>query len=155
MLSIDAREWEGDFQTVFETEIDPKDYFILKETTAPYESVNILQNGKPSEKVDLVILAEGYAQNGMEKFLADARRVTNYLFDEEPFKSEKDKFNVTAVLTPSVESGTDIPEREFTKTQFSIPLSTPLIPTAISQQATCELSMMQLLPYHTITFMFW
>lgn len=109
MLSIDAREWEGDFKTVFETEIDPKDYFILKETTAPYESVNILQNGKPSEKVDLVILAEGYAQNEMEKFLADARRVTNYLFDEEPFKSEKDKFNVTAVLTPSVESGTDIP----------------------------------------------
>ncbi len=109
MLSIDAREWEGDFRTVFETEIDPKDYFILKETTAPYESVNILQNGKPSEKVDLVILAEGYAQNEMEKFLADARRVTNYLFDEEPFKSEKDKFNVTAVLTPSVESGTDIP----------------------------------------------
>ena len=109
MLSIDAREWEGDFKTVFETEIHPKDYFILKETTAPYESVNILQNGKPSEKVDLVILAEGYAQNEMEKFLADARRVTNYLFDEEPFKSEKDKFNVTAVLTPSVESGTDIP----------------------------------------------
>jgi hypothetical protein len=30
-------------------------------------------------------------------------------------------FNVRAVLTPSVDSGTDIPEREFIETQFLIP----------------------------------
>lgn len=31
------------------------------------------------------------------------------MFEEEPFKSKKSKFNVSAVLTPSLESGTDIP----------------------------------------------
>ena len=109
VLSIDARQWEGNFKTVFQTEINPEDYFILKDTPTAYESESILQNGKSSEKVDLVILAEGYTQDEMQKFVADARRVTGYLFDEEPFKSEKDKFNVTAVLTPSAESGTDVP----------------------------------------------
>ena len=81
----------------------------MKENVRSYETVKIQQNGKPSEKVDLVILAEGYTQAEMDKFVDDARRVTGYLFNEEPFKSEKSKFNVTAVLTPSAESGTDIP----------------------------------------------
>lgn len=108
-LSIEARQWEGDFKILYETEIDPDDYFILKENVHSHETVKIQQSGKPSEKVDLVILAEGYTQAEMDKFVDDARRVTGYLFNEEPFKSEKSKFNVTAVLTPSAESGTDIP----------------------------------------------
>ena len=29
-LSIEARQWEGDFKILYETEIDPDDYFILK-----------------------------------------------------------------------------------------------------------------------------
>jgi len=108
-LEIDARQWDGNFKTIFTTEIDPKNYFILKEPVHDFQTVNILDNGKPEKKVDLVILAEGYTASEMEKFVRDAKRVTNYLFDEEPFASEKKKFNVKAVLTPSDESGTDVP----------------------------------------------
>jgi hypothetical protein len=108
-LNIEARQWEGNFKTIFETEIDPADYFILKEVPYPYESVSIENNGKPEEKVDLLILAEGYTTGEMDKFVEDAKRVSGYLFEEEPFKSNKEKFNVTALLTPSVDSGTDIP----------------------------------------------
>lgn len=108
-LNIEARQWEGNFKTIFETEIDPADYFILKEVPYPYESVRIENNGKPEEKVDLLILAEGYTTGEMDKFVEDAKRVSGYLFEEEPFKSNKEKFNVTALLTPSVDSGTDIP----------------------------------------------
>jgi hypothetical protein len=108
-LSIEARQWEGNFKSIFETEIDPADYFILKEVPYPYESVSIENNGKPEEKVDLLILAEGYTTGEMDKFVEDAKRVSGYLFEEEPFKSNKEKFNVTALLTPSVDSGTDIP----------------------------------------------
>lgn len=108
-LNIEARQWEGNFKSIFETEIDPADYFILKEVPYPYESVSIENNGKPEEKVDLLILAEGYTTGEMDKFVEDAKRVSGYLFEEEPFKSNKEKFNVTALLTPSVDSGTDIP----------------------------------------------
>ncbi|SHF25113.1 Peptidase M64 N-terminus [Mariniphaga anaerophila] len=108
-FKIEARQWDGNFKTIFEEEIDPADYFILDENPQPFEAVAIENNGAPSEKVDLVILAEGYTLNEMEKFKSDARRVTGYLFEEEPFKSNRDKFNVTALLTPSVDSGTDVP----------------------------------------------
>ena len=108
-LEIDTRQWNGNFETIFKTEIDPENYFILNENMPDFETVEILKNGKAENKVDIVILAEGYTLQEMQKFKEDAERVTNYLFDEEPFKSEKKKFNVRAVLTPSVESGTDVP----------------------------------------------
>lgn len=108
-LEIDARQWEGNFKTIYQTEIDPANYFILNEMVKPFKTVDILNNGKPEKKVDIVILAEGYTALEMDKFVEDAKRVAGYLFEEEPFLSEKGKFNVKAVLTPSVESGTDVP----------------------------------------------
>jgi hypothetical protein len=119
-LEIDARQSDGHFETVFQSVIDPDDYFILKEKPMPFETVIIEENGLPEEKVDIVILAEGYKKEEMDKFIADARRVTSYLFSEEPFKTERAKFNVRAVLTPSVESGTDIPgEGIYKNTHFN------------------------------------
>ncbi len=108
-LEVDRRQWQGDFKTIYKTEIDPDYYFIVKEPPLPYETVAIEVHGIPEEKVDLVILAEGYRVEEMNKFFNDARRVTGYLFEAEPFKSGKEKFNVNAVFIPSVNSGTDIP----------------------------------------------
>jgi len=108
-LEIDSREREGNFKTIFKTEINPDNYFILIETPNKFETYEIQNSGNPENKVDIVILAEGYTASEMAKFKEDAKRVTQYLFDEEPFKSEKGKFNVRTVLTPSLESGTDIP----------------------------------------------
>lgn len=117
-LKIEARQWDGSFKTLYETEINPKNYFILKEANNNFETIEILQNGKPEKKVDLVILAEGYAAFEKDKFIEDAKRVSSYLFDEEPFKSEKENFNIKAVFTPSVESGTDIPGENIYKNTF-------------------------------------
>jgi len=119
-LEIDARQWDGTFKTLYSAKIDPDNYFVQKETPVPFEVVDILSNGEPSGKVDLVILAEGYTKNEMQKFVDDAKRVTNYLFEEEPFKSEKENFNIKAVLTPSAESGTDVPgEHIYNNTYFN------------------------------------
>jgi hypothetical protein len=119
-LEIDSRQWDGNFKTIYKTEIDPENYFILNETSEKFETFEVLSNGKPENKVDIVILAEGYSTLEMEKFKEDAKRVTKYLFEEEPFKSEKQKFNVSAVLTPSLESGTDIPgEHIYKNTHFN------------------------------------
>ncbi|HDR52544.1 MAG TPA: peptidase, partial [Mariniphaga anaerophila] len=111
-LEIDARQWEGHFLTIFSTEIDPDDYFILREKPHPYEAEVILENGNPEIKVDLVILSEGYTEVEKDKFFSDAKRVTGYLFEEDPFKLEMSKFNVRAVFVPSVDSGTDVPGEE-------------------------------------------
>lgn len=119
-LEIDARQWNGTFKTIYQTIIDPKDYFIIKEKAEPFETISIYNNGKPEKKVDIVILAEGYTENEKQKFFGDAQRVCGYLFDEEPFNSEQGNFNINAVFTPSAESGTDIPgEHIYKNTRFN------------------------------------
>ncbi len=119
-FEIDARQWDGTFKNIYFTIIDPKDYFISKETTPDYEFKKIVNNGKPEQKVDIVILAEGYTKSEKTKFYEDAEKVSGYLFDAEPFKSEKKKFNVKAVFVPSEESGTDVPgEQIYKNTAFN------------------------------------
>ncbi|NQU51487.1 MAG: hypothetical protein HQ522_03000 [Bacteroidetes bacterium] len=49
-LEIEARQWEGNFKTIYQTEINPNNYFILNESNSPFESVDILKNGKPEKK---------------------------------------------------------------------------------------------------------
>lgn len=119
-LEIDSRQWDGSFKNIYKKEIDPKDHFIISESPVPHKTFKIKNNGKQENKVDLVILAEGYTVSEMEKFVDDAKRVSEYLFEEEPFKSESQHFNINAVFTPSVNSGTDIPgEHIFKNTHFN------------------------------------
>lgn len=69
----------------------------------PFEGVNI------SECVDLAIVAEGYTEAQMGKFYSDCQRAVDALFEREPFKSLKDKFNVVAVAAPSLDAGPSVP----------------------------------------------
>ncbi|WP_340110820.1 M64 family metallopeptidase [Maribellus mangrovi] len=117
-LTIEARQWDGTFKTIYTTNIDPKNYFILDEKVDKFPVRTILDNGKPEHKVDNVILAEGYTAAEMEDFYADAAKVSGYLFDTEPFKSEKSNFNVRAVFAPSEESGTDVPGEHIYKNTY-------------------------------------
>ena len=61
--------------------------------------------------VDLAIVAEGYTEAEMGKFYHDCQRAADALFEREPFKSLKDKFNVVAVASPSKESGPSVPHK--------------------------------------------
>jgi len=108
-LEVDARQRDGLFKTIYTTEIDPENYFINREKSQSFPVKKIMDNGRPDKKVDLVILAEGYTENEMNKFIDDAKRLTGSLFDVSPFKEEKNRFNVYAIASPSLESGTDIP----------------------------------------------
>lgn len=117
-LTIEARQWDGTFKTIYTTNIDPKNYFILDEKVDKFPVRAILDNGKPEHKIDIVILAEGYTAAETEDFYADAAKVSGYLFDTEPFKSEKSNFNVRAVFAPSEESGTDVPGEHIYKNTY-------------------------------------
>lgn len=120
VLSIEQRNWQGEFKSVFETEIDPDDYFIRKEIAPDADLTYIVQNGTPSNKVDLVFMSEGYAEGEREKFLNDARKMTDYLFSVSPFDKNRENFNISALWTPSLESGTDIPGKNiYRNTRFN------------------------------------
>lgn len=119
-LEIDARQWDGTFKKLFSEDINPKNYFIVHEQNQKFEINEVLKNGPSKNKVDIVILAEGYTLGEKEKFIADAKRVSDELFKVEPFKSEKSQFNIRTVFTPSEESGTDVPgEGIYRSTRFN------------------------------------
>jgi hypothetical protein len=69
----------------------------------------------PTNKVDILILAEGYTPTETEQFFTDAGRHVDYLFGMPPYKQLKDHFTVRALAVPSAQSGTDDPKRNVWK----------------------------------------
>ena len=110
-IEIDCRNREGQFQSLYKTVINPSSYFISQEAPQSSEVVLLKKSGEPSKKVDIAILAEGYRQEELGKFVKDAGRLTDSLLNMEPYASHRNDFNIYAVKTPSKESGTDIPGR--------------------------------------------
>jgi hypothetical protein len=104
-----SRDKSNQLVKKFEYTIDPENYFIKPERTKQYEKFEVVINGEPYNKVDIVIIPEGYTMDQMTKFMEDAEKFAGYLFECTPFKENKDKFNIWGVLAPSEDSGTDIP----------------------------------------------
>jgi hypothetical protein len=108
-LKIEKRDYNGKFSDIYSTTIDPSNYFITNENSRTIPIEKIQYKGDPAHKIDIAILAEGYTEGEMGKFVEDARRLTDSLFAVIPFTQMKEYFNIYALKTPSEESGTDIP----------------------------------------------
>ncbi len=67
--------------------------------------VRLLDSGDPKEKVDILILGDGYTINETGSFDSDALRFYNSLISTEPFKSRKSDFNVHAIQVPPTDDG--------------------------------------------------
>ena len=106
---ISLRERNGNFTKLYETKIDPADYFIRKEKPLNATFTKIHSGGEPDKSVDLAFIAEGYKADEMGRFREDVKMMTDAIFAEAPFSDYKDKINVWAVEAVSQESGTDIP----------------------------------------------
>lgn len=65
----------------------------------------VMQNGPPRDKVDLLLMGDGYTAEELPKWHRDARRLAETLFAVSPFKERRADFNVWAVDTPAAESG--------------------------------------------------
>lgn len=108
-IEIYDRDKKGLFQPSWSGQFDPESIYADPTIRQVFEAVDLEIHGAPEEKVDLLFLAEGYTEAEMKKFLADAKRSMEYIFSEEPFLSNRKKFNVRAVKSAGPESGTDIP----------------------------------------------
>ncbi|MCK5076353.1 MAG: hypothetical protein KAR38_08250, partial [Calditrichia bacterium] len=109
---IEERDEYNLLNPLYKLKIDPADYHIIKEKAdSRGEVIEIKKSGHPGQKVDLVIIAEGYDKNEKEKFKSDLERVVNHLFSYEPYTDNQDKFNISGIFTPSAESGVDQPHK--------------------------------------------
>ncbi len=61
--------------------------------------------GPPEERLNLILLGDGYTAGEMDKFHADVDRNQNVQWSVEPFRSYRNYFNVYVVETPSVDTG--------------------------------------------------
>ncbi len=113
-LSIHRRDKQMEYHEVWAISIDPADPLQVnkKPETYPFKVSRLMGTGSPSQRVDIVIVGDGYAKSDMEKFRKDARRFNDVMFSIEPFKSRKNDFNVWLVEAESEDSGIDIPDKE-------------------------------------------
>ena len=118
---LKVRDADQSFHEVWSTVVDPDSRFVNSADREPLGEVwPLIESGPPSEKVDLLILGEGYTAEELDKFHRDARRLTEALFDEEPFRSRRGDFNVWGLDLPSTDSGVTRPRAgQFRRTPLS------------------------------------
>lgn len=109
------------FHEIWSTTVDPNSRFVNPAAPVPVGTVwTVFENGPPTEKVDLVLVGEGYTEEEMEKFRGDVHRLVEVLFSTEPFRSRRSDFNVRAIDLPSPRSGVNRPHvGEFRRTPLS------------------------------------
>ncbi|MDB4673780.1 M64 family metallopeptidase [Verrucomicrobiales bacterium] len=84
--------------------------------TAPFgfaqDLISISETGPRGQRVNFVIVAEGYTSSQLSDFERDARAVFESMFSEEPFLRYQPLFNLYALPVASAESGADEPDVE-------------------------------------------
>ena len=109
-VTLKKRQADNSFARIWSTDVDPNSRFV---NAAPPRRAGMLstlfENGPAAEKVDLLVIGEGYTDALMPKFRKDAVRLLDALFAEEPFRSRKNDFNVRLLGLPSAEAGINRP----------------------------------------------
>src|SRR5579862_7973148 len=78
---IQRRDERGAFRDAWSVEVDPNDPLIDRSPPPAWAKVwSVMHNGEPRDKVDLLLLGDGYTAREMDKWHADARRMTETLF---------------------------------------------------------------------------
>ena len=82
---------------------------IATDAVAQPTMQTILTNGPASNRLNIVILAEGYTSNQLVRFLVDATNAVNTLLSHPPYQEYRNYFNAFAIKVASLESGSDHP----------------------------------------------
>lgn len=109
VVEITARDKEDmQFHPLLKMDINPASIFIDRGKLKENKVTQIQYKGEPNEKVDLVFIAEGYTASEQDKFVADARKFSETLFQTPPYTTQRENFNIWAVNLISEDSGTDV-----------------------------------------------
>lgn len=112
VVTVDLFNARHEVAASFTHVVNPEDILIrnaVGKDVVPHKY--ILKNGTCEDCIDVAIMAEGYTEDEIEKFYADAQKACNAIFNHSPFKENIEKFNVVAVATPSIDSGVSIPRQ--------------------------------------------
>jgi hypothetical protein len=102
---LKKRDRRNAFVEVWSLVVDGDSTIDRTGTTGSPTPWAVMKNGDPRDKVDLLLMGDGYTAAEMDKWHRDARRVLEMLFAVSPFRERRNDFNVWAVDTPAVQSG--------------------------------------------------
>jgi len=109
-LVLKKRQRDGSFREIFAMTVDPAHRSVHRGPLVPRGEVwPVLENGPPSQKVDLLILGDGYTEAELGSYREHARAVADSLLSFPPFSDRKDDFNVWAIDVASAASGISRP----------------------------------------------
>ncbi len=109
-IVVKKRDSRNVFHEVWSMIVDPNGMFVdTSKPPSPGPLLEIEKHGPPSQKIDLLILGDGYTAAERAKFEKDARRLNEILFSVSPFKDRRSDFNVWGLCPPSEESGISRP----------------------------------------------
>lgn len=116
-VTIARRDKRMVFHDLFSLTINPDDPTVVNKerSTTAFPVVPLMSNGPSAEKVDILILGDGYAKDDMEKFRKDAEHFNSVMFSTKPFSKHKKDFNVRTIEVQSDESGIDVPDKNIWK----------------------------------------
>jgi hypothetical protein len=107
---LKKRDKQNAFRKIWSILIDPEAQTVDRSTpSVSFRVWPVMKNGEPAEKVDLLLMGDGYTAFEMEKWHKDARRLAETLFSVSPFRERRRDFNVWAVDALSDESGVSRP----------------------------------------------
>lgn len=109
-ITVELRDYHDRVSASLTHTVDPTDILIRQTGTThatPY--VTLQQAADTLNCIHIAFLAEGYTGLEMERYLADCQTALEALFQHEPFKSLRNRFNIIALLSPSLDSGVSEP----------------------------------------------
>ena len=112
-IVVKKRDAKNAFQPIWTLAVDPRDTFIVR-GAAPVPAGALLrlhESGNPEQKLDLLILGDGYTASERAKFERDARRLTRTLFATSPFKERQRDINVWGLAPAAAQSGISRPSQ--------------------------------------------
>lgn len=95
----------GEYVPVFSEKYYPDGGQHRDMASLPYPGKCIVRKGHPHKCVDIVIMSEGFTRREMDRFDSICNLFEKALFTYEPFKSNRNKFNISRVYVPSMQSG--------------------------------------------------
>jgi hypothetical protein len=107
---LKKRDRDNSFHEFWSTVVDPDSRFVNRADPPKAGTVwTVFESGPAAQKVDILLISEGYTAAQMPKFHADVTRLVNTLFATEPFKSRKSDFNVRGLDLVSPQPGVNRP----------------------------------------------
>jgi IgA Peptidase M64/Peptidase M64 N-terminus len=110
---VKKRDARNVFRDAWTLALDPSDKFIVRGTEAPDAGplIKLHESGDPANKLDLLILGDGYTARERAKFERDARRLVAVLLATSPFKERRTDINIWGLSPAAARSGVSRPSQ--------------------------------------------